>query len=569
MTTKLPQNKEPQPVPLDLDDEVFFDHASGPTSGRVIAKGRHGATLVCDKGQQHRVTWGKIKGHKRRNQSRMRVLDQGEDGMIVEDARGGRRYITIPPESREDDEGGMMKGGQPDKITMLLKGGYIGGRDRMGALLKAGAPPRAGLQLQEKTDRLGRQEKYWVRPDEAPAGNKRQPAQQQQPQQRPAPHPDAKVGNVIQFKNGEHQGSGKVAAVGRDGVIVHDEAGGEHRVRHEHIGGKAANDGGEAKPDGAQSDAVKPIAPDKFVASDFARQHDQADVTPDHILSAFPEDTKAKLQEVADRVAKVGQTIDQHRISGEGADAVYSPERAEIHRKVLTEPWTDKEGNEHPQIMSAERIAAATPVPGEKPTFTILGGRGGSGKSSFKGVVYDPDKNIVLDADAIKERLPEYEGWNAAQVHEESSDLLETALHVLREAGVNVVLDATMKTAKSAVRKVQTFKDKGYRTEAHYMHLPRQEAAKRAVSRSLGASGRYIPVEVVLGNTSNEESFDQIRKMVDRWSFRDNNVPKGQPPRLISESRQSGPGAHAPLTKSDKSPIFLLCGKVFVRGGDQ
>ena len=70
--------------------------------------------------------------------------------------------------------------------------------------------------------------------------------------------------------------------------------------------------------------------------------------------------------------------------------------------------------------------------------------------------MYDPSKCIMLDADLIKEMMPEYEGWNAFQVHEESSDIVEAALEFARANGLNVVLDATMKTAKTAIEKVRS-----------------------------------------------------------------------------------------------------------------
>jgi hypothetical protein len=72
------------------------------------------------------------------------------------------------------------------------------------------------------------------------------------------------------------------------------------------------------------------------------------------------------------------------------------------------------------------------------------------------------------------------------------------------------------------------------------MHLPRDEAARRAVARFLGPTGRYVPAEIILGNVNNEANFDEMRKLVDNWSFRDNNVARGRPPRLIaSRTRQS------------------------------
>jgi hypothetical protein len=90
------------------------------------------------------------------------------------------------------------------------------------------------------------------------------------------------------------------------------------------------------------------------------------------------------------------------------------------------------------------------------------------------------------------------------------------------------------------------------------MHLPRQEAARRAVERFLGKTRRFVPPEVVLSNTGNEESFDAVRGLVDKWSFRDNNVPFGQEPVLISEggrSDENGTGKDEELGDGARGPV--------------
>ena len=191
-----------------------------------------------------------------------------------------------------------------------------------------------------------------------------------------------------------------------------------------------------------------------------------------------------------------------------------------FHRHLMVD-HVEVNGKTVPGLLAPERIKAATPPPGQAPTFIALGGRGGSGKSSLNGLVYEESRAIVLDADHIKGMLPEYEGWNAHQVHEESSHVLESVLGMAKILGVNVVLDATMKTGKSIESKVDDFKSAGFRTEAHYMHLPRQEATKRAIGRFLngGEKGRFVPPEVVMGNTKNEHNFDAIKGKVDAWSF--------------------------------------------------
>ncbi|HKT52858.1 MAG TPA: zeta toxin family protein [Caulobacteraceae bacterium] len=286
------------------------------------------------------------------------------------------------------------------------------------------------------------------------------------------------------------------------------------------------------------------VAPANFNAASYAKSQDDPHVTSESILSHFPPDTGAKLKAIAEKLAQVESTDQIFK----GNRAEYTPERQALHRKILFDGITAKVKNEDsgeieekhfPGILSPEAIRAATPPDGQKPTFTMLGGRGGSGKSWFsnkkRGGFVDKDKAIFLDNDHIKGLLPEYDGWTAAQVHEEAGELFDDATAFARQMGLNVVHDATMKTAKKAVDLAQKFKDMGYRVEAHYMHLPRQEAAKRAVDRFLGPTQRYVPPDVVLGMTTNEDSFDQVRKLADKWSFRDNNVPRGHDPILISD----------------------------------
>ena len=528
---KPPVKKKPEPVPnpdVVLGDHVYFQHKDGPQSAQVKAIGKHGIT-VDHGGKPHRVHWHKVLGHKQRCEQRYDVLEEGEDGLIVQDQRGQRKYLNIPPEARGEK---MMleksMGSGAGRLIVFAKGGQIANRP--------------GLTLKESTDKTGRHAKHWVRTNKdmptAGGGN----------------HAEAgaaagygthnlEAGDTVHFKNGEHEGSGKIHAIGDDGAVVHDSKGGEHRIMHHHITGHEP--AGAKKPDTNQTvlGEQKPIPADQFNASDYAKSHDQAGVTPADIMANFPPDTADKIADVQKRLSTIEQTIDQFM-----DDGAWQAERAKLHDKIIAE------------ILSPERIKAATPENGAAPTFTILGGRGGSGKSWFEGNVYDPQKTIVLDADHIKGLLPEYEGWNAAQVHEESGDIFDKITQLCSDMGLNLVHDATLKTKKSAVAKAQKFKDMGYQIEAHYMHLPRQEAAKRAVSRFLGKTNRYVPVEVVLSNTANEESFDEVRKLADKWSFRDNNVPHGSDPILISESAAtSGDDSQGkPLTKSEQPRILLL-----------
>lgn len=525
------KRKEPEPKPgVEVDDHLYVHHGGQPCTGRVVCHGRHGVTVEID-GQHHKVKWDKVLGHKRRAALHGDVVDQGEDGMIVQDTSGRRRFIQVPNDAKEDPMVAKSFGQRP--VLLFMKAGPIANRP--------------GLVQREVTDKRGTTARRWVRSNkDQPKGREPGNAEHEAGAQHGYGTHNLQAGDRVHFAAGEFKGSGEIVGTpGKAGAHVKDSSGRVHQVHWAEITGHEPGEGA-AKPPVKHEvrGSHEPVHHEEFKASDYASQHDDAQVTPEAILQHFPPDTTDKIKVVQERLKSIEETIAQYK-QGDG----YKQERQAKHREI------------YQHFLSPERIKAATPDGGQAPTFTILGGRGGSGKSWFAGKVYDPGKNIVLDADEIKGMLPEYEGWNAAQVHEESSDIMNTILNTARAMGLNVVLDGTLATKASALKKVAAFKGDGYRLEAHYMHLPRQEAAKRAVQRFLGKTNRYVPVDVVLANRENEANFDEVCKHADAWSFRDNNVPHGQEPKLISQSggnnpdKKEGPSA---LTKSDQGPIIAL-----------
>ncbi|MBQ7659788.1 MAG: zeta toxin family protein [Alphaproteobacteria bacterium] len=236
------------------------------------------------------------------------------------------------------------------------------------------------------------------------------------------------------------------------------------------------------------------------------------------------EDIRKQISEVEKAVRNIEMTIDKYRLSGEKRTAIYTEERKKLHTQIMNEFVIQKAT---PQVIS------------EDPRVLImLGGRPESGKSScFRGVVYD-DSFIVLDPDEIKSRLPEYKGWNAEEVHEESGDILEKCIQIAKKLRLNIVIETTMGTTGSALRRIKEFKQSGYKVEAHYMFLPMHQACKRAMERFLNGTptGRYIPIEILHQMKNTEENFDIIKSFVDGWSFYSNeNSDKTGKPECIAE----------------------------------
>ena len=82
-------------------DEVFFHHKGVPKCGKVLSAGKHGCTVEDGK-DKHSLKWAHVAGHKSRAKQDYKVLSHGDDGMIVENQHGHRRFISIPPEARDE-----------------------------------------------------------------------------------------------------------------------------------------------------------------------------------------------------------------------------------------------------------------------------------------------------------------------------------------------------------------------------------------------------------------------------------------------------------------------------------
>lgn len=239
--------------------------------------------------------------------------------------------------------------------------------------------------------------------------------------------------------------------------------------------------------------------------------------------------------------------------NGKFKSGIYNDDRVAMHDEVIS------------KIFTPEVIAACKPKNGEKPKFVMFGGRGGSGKSWFtdkerakaegREVMFngikaagkrdkqtgefifekqDFDKNasnfLILDADEIKNTIPEFQMWNAGEVHEESSDLMKRIKTIAMAMGLNVIVDGTMAYNSKKPDKVKNemlaAKDMGYSTEAHYIFSPIQKSCINAMTRfrtkNGDYSGRLVPTDILLAMQDNEKSFDSVKDIVDDWSFRDN-----------------------------------------------
>lgn len=354
-------------------------------------------------------------------------------------------------------------------------------------------------------------------------------------------------GQEVQFKYGGNTLSGKITAKGEDGVTIHDKDDNIYKVNYNAIGKTIKNADGS-------------IPADSFNADDYKKSFTDPKATNDaegiaYIYDSLGEvgkeaeaQTIQKMEALNKRMQKTGGTNFEYTVDKDRK--IYTRERQALHEEIIN------------RYLSEEKIKAATPEKGEKPKFIMFGGRGGSGKSWFTDpdrkagngwdIKFDENKFIKIDADEIKSFLkPPYEGWNAGEVHEESSHIKKMIQAKAKELGLNIIIDGTMAWSpegdSNKVRnEMMKFKDAGYSIEAHYMFVPVQESTKRAIFRfahknkdetsenygKYDYKGRLVPMNILLGMQDNEKSFDSVKDICDNWSFSDN---QGKEPKLISQ----------------------------------
>lgn len=196
-------------------DQVYFTGPAGVNVGRVLCHGKHGATLDCQ-GQRTPVRWEHLLGHKERVSYRARVIDQGEDGMVVEDDSGERSFLAGQLPEPEPTEPPTEPQDQPQQ------------------------EPENALYDQSLVERKPQSE--WDKMSKAmPVLFFLKGGQDDKPGRQVAFHHHATGEKTV----------GEIAATGKDGVTVEDDEGQEHHVKHgdyhPHVGD--APDKPDEKPD--------------------------------------------------------------------------------------------------------------------------------------------------------------------------------------------------------------------------------------------------------------------------------------------------------------------------------
>lgn len=182
----------------------------------------------------------------------------------------------------------------------------------------------------------------------------------------------------------------------------------------------------------------------------------------------------------------------------ENGDAFYTPERARLHRRII----------------SNALAGIPTQPEGQRIAMFYTGGSA-SGKTSVEDMTGNlaPRDSLKIDPDELKKMLDEYRilsgeknPYSSSAAHEESSDLAKMLTREAYKRGVNLAFDGTGDNTRASFnKKIDAAVSKGYRVEAVLVDAPIDLAIARAYSRAFrppktngpddpGGNGRWVPL---------------------------------------------------------------------------
>jgi len=163
-------------------------------------------------------------------------------------------------------------------------------------------------------------------------------------------------------------------------------------------------------------------------------------------------------------------------------------------------------------------------IQSDSPIAILTGGSPASGKSTFLKTFapYLLSSEIMkIDADEIRAKLPEYEGWNASVTHQETKDIVNTLL-TDREIGIpcqfDIIYDGTMNSTKNYLPLIALLHQLGYKIFIVYMDNVPYDVVKERMLKRYQSSGRFVPVEVIDDFYSKgKQALDELKSKVEGY----------------------------------------------------
>ena len=169
--------------------------------------------------------------------------------------------------------------------------------------------------------------------------------------------------------------------------------------------------------------------------------------------------------------------------SANSTDQGYTKDRQKLHEDIIKQARSGK-----PCITTG------------RPFAILTGGPPGAGKTTWlkRHIPSSVLQNSYrIDADEVREALPEYQGWNASATQEEVRDIVDQQLQAIsKPCQLHVVYDGTMARADRYLALIPALKSMGYRVFLVQVVIPEAISQRRVLDR-YQATGRFVPRSIV------------------------------------------------------------------------
>lgn len=298
---------------------------------------------------------------------------------------------------------------------------------------------------------------------------------------------------------------------------------------------QSATGGGHGSPPSSPP-AAPPVPQQQLWQEPPAGEHPDMLITR---LKAIPEVKEAERRLAEYNQRSLGDVLKHTSNINTDREGYYDAARSQLHARIVD------------SMLPLDTVAK----PNERPQAILMIGNPGSGKTSTRNVIERRVgvKFAHLDTDAIKERMPEYAGWNAPALHQESHDILaEDLLPRAINSRHNIVLDGTGRNMPRMWNLVTSLAKRGYDVHVGYVACPPEKCAVRAIDRFLmnpfnikdpfGTPGRYVPPEFVIREADHhpERTYQAIKQhpLLKSWMQVNTDVPAGQQPQVVEEGNR-------------------------------
>ncbi len=178
-------------------------------------------------------------------------------------------------------------------------------------------------------------------------------------------------------------------------------------------------------------------------------------------------------------------------------------------------------------VAGAKAFAPGGQVASGKHAVLVIGAPG-SGKSTLALRIAARDSSGIVDADLVKEALPEYAGGTGTQaVHRESVEISHLVANEFILRGDNFIWPRTGHSVASIRRIAETLKDYGYSVDLINVDVSEDEEARRVVKRFL-ETGRMVQARFLKESPEHaHDSYEELKRdgVADRYAELDATGP--------------------------------------------